>query len=144
MVRDYQPEDAESVKLLHKSQGFDYASPNLDNPLFLVKKVREIDGRVVAVCAMRLTLETYLLVEGSPETKARSILELQPEVLHEAYEKGLSDVFFVVPPEIASEFGPVVERLGWSKDREWPMYSRDLDGTQRMINQASAATNNGG
>ena len=128
MIRDYVPEDFEQVKLLHKSQGFDYACPNLDNPLFLVKKVRVEDGRVVAAMFTRLTCETYLLVDGSPETKARSILELQPEVLHEAYEKGLSDVFCVVPPEIASDFGPIVERLGWAKDREWPMYSRDLNG----------------
>ena len=115
MIRDFQSADGPQVKSLHKSQGFDYALGDLDNPLFLVRKVREVNGRVVGAMFLKLTVETYLLVEGSPETKARSILELQPEVLHEAYEKGLSDVFFVVPPEIASEFGPVVERLGWSK-----------------------------
>ncbi len=131
MIREYESKDRGSLISIHKSQGFNYALPNLDNPLFLVRKVREVDGRVVGAMCLRLTLETYLLVDGSPETKARSILELQPEVLGEAYEKGLSDVFCVVPPEISSEFGPVMERLGWAKDREWQMYSRDLDGTQR-------------
>ena len=130
MIRDFQPDDLPQIKEIHKSQGFDYALGNLDNPLFLVKKVREIDGRVVAAMGLRLTLETYLLVEGSPETKARSILELQPEVLREAYEKGLADVFCVVPPEIASDFGPVMEKMGWSKDREWPMWSQELHGEE--------------
>lgn len=127
MIRDFKPEDAAVVKEIHKTQGFDYAVPELSNPLFLVCKVREVDGRVVAVMGLRLTAETYLLVEGSSEARARSIMELQPEVLREAFEKGLSDIVCVLPPEIASDFGPVVERLGWSRDRDWPMYSRGTD-----------------
>lgn len=126
MVRDYREEDAEAVKEIHASQGFAYTTPDFANPLFLVKKVREVDGRVVAAMCLRLTCETYLFVEGSPEAKGRSIMELQPEVLREAYEKGLSDVVCVIPPEIAESFAPVLERMGWSKDRDWPMYSRGV------------------
>jgi hypothetical protein len=126
MVRDYQPDDLPQIKDIHAAQGFDYTVPRLDDPLFLVKKVRVVDGRVVAAMFLRITAETFLLVQGSPEAKGRAIMELQPEVIQEAFTKGLSDVICVVPPEIASDFGPVMERLGWHRDREWPMYSRGV------------------
>jgi hypothetical protein len=132
VIRDLELKDLPEVISIHKAQGFDYALPELTHPLFLVKKVREVDGRVVAGMFLRLTCETYLLVQGSPEAKARSILELQPEVIQEAYEKGISDLVCVLPPEIASEFGSVMEdaRLGWSRDRDWPMFSRGVDSSE--------------
>lgn len=114
------------IEMLHRQQGFDYACPDLTHPLFLVKKVREVDGRVVAAMGLRLTAETFLLVEGSPVARGRSIEELQPEVLREAADKGLSDIVCVIPPDIADSFAPVLERMGWAKDRAWPMWSRSL------------------
>lgn len=127
MVRDYRSQDLPQILEIHKAQGFDYTIPDFDNPLFLVRKVREVDGRVVGGMFLRLTAETFLVTTGSPEVISRSILELQPDVLREAYEKGLADIICVVPPEIASEFGPVMQRLGWSRDRDWPMFSRGLE-----------------
>jgi hypothetical protein len=127
MIRDYRAEDAEAIKSIHNSQGFDYSLSDLSDPLFLVKKVREVNGRVVAAMVLRLTAETFLLVEGSPEAKGRAVLELQPEVLREAYEKGLSEVVCVVPPEISESFAPVLERMGWVRARTWPLYQKELD-----------------
>jgi len=127
MIRDLEPDDLPQIKEIHKAQGFDYAVPNLSDPLILVKKVREIDGRVVAAMFLRLTAETFLLVQGSPVEKGRAIEELQPEVLREAYEKGLSDIVCVIPPEILESFAPALQRLGWERDREWPMFSRSTE-----------------
>src|SRR5271168_2020004 len=124
MIRDFSLWDLPEIKKIHAAQKFDYTNPDLSSPLFLVKKVREVDGRVVAAMCLRLTCETYLLVEGGPVEKARAIKELQPEVLREAYEKGLSDVFCVVPPEIEESFSPVMQRMGWARDRDWPMWSK--------------------
>jgi hypothetical protein len=126
MVRDFDPKDIDSIISLHKTQGFAYPVPDLTSPLFLVKKVREVDGRVVAACFLRITAETFLVTTGSPVEKARAVVELQPEVLREAYEKGLSDIVCVVPPEIAESFAPALEKMGWEKTRDWPMYQRDL------------------
>ena len=126
MIRDFEPQDASALKELHKAQGFDYALPDLSNPLFLVRKVREVDGRVVGAMFLRITAETFLVTAGSPVEKGRALLELQPEVLREAYEKGLSEVICVVPPEISESFAPVLERMGWSKTRDWPMYQKEL------------------
>ena len=127
MIRDFKEEDLDYVISIYKSQGFDYSLGDLSSPLFLVRKVREEGGRVVAAMFLRLTAETFLLCEGSPESKGRAILELQPEVLREAYEKGLSEVVCVVPPEISESFAPVLERMGWSKTRDWPMYQKELE-----------------
>ena len=131
MIRDYRPEDLPAIKEIHKTQGFDYSLGDLDNPLFLVKKIREVNGRVVSAMFLRISAETFLVTAGSPVEKGRAIEELQPEVLREAYEKGLPDIFCVIPPEIEYSFSPVMERMGWSRDRDWPMFSRSLDGTQR-------------
>lgn len=109
---------------IYKQQGFDYNIPDLSSPLFLVKKVREVNGRVVAAMCLRITAETFLFVEGSPVAKGRSIEELQPAVDREAYDKGLADYICVIPPEISASFTPVLERMGWSRDRDWPMFSR--------------------
>lgn len=127
MIRDFQSEDAETLKNIHNSQGFTYTLPDLHSPLVLVKKVRVEGGRVVAAMFLRVTAEAFLLVEGSPVAKARSIEELQPEVNREAYEKGLADYVCVIPPEISDSFAPVLERMGWTRDRDWPMWSRSTD-----------------
>lgn len=125
-IRDYHETDKNAISAIHKAQGFDYTLPDLTSPLFLVKKVREVDGRVVAAMCLRITAETFLFSSGSPETKARSIMELQPEVLREAYEKGLSDVICVIPPEISESFAPVLKRMGWEPTRDWPKWQKDL------------------
>jgi len=127
MVRDFQPEDTDSIISIHKSQGFSYNLPQMSSPLVLVHKVREVDGQVVASMFLRVTAETFLLVEGSPESKGRAIEELQPEVLREAKEKGLDDLVCVIPPEIAESFAPALRKMGWSHDRDWPMYSRSVN-----------------
>jgi hypothetical protein len=124
MIRDLQPEDVPIVLDIYKAQGFDYALPDLTSPLILVRKVREVDGRVVAAMFLRLTAENFLVTTGSPVEKGRAIEELQPEVLREAYGKGLADIVCVVPPEISASFAPVLERMGWTHDRDWPMWSR--------------------
>ena len=124
MIRDYEPRDLEAIKTIYNEQGFDYALPDLSSPLVLVKKVREVDGRVVAAMFLRITAETFLLVQGSPVEKGRAIEELQPEAIGEAWGKGLADIVCVIPPEIAESFAPVLERMGWSRDRGWPMWSR--------------------
>ena len=126
MVRDYQPGDLEAIKAIHKEQGFDYAFPDLSNPLFLVKKVREVDGRADAACFLRLTAETFLLVRGGPVEKGRAIIELQPEVLREAYEKGLSEIICAVPPAISESFSSTLRHMLWEKTQGWPIWQRNL------------------
>lgn len=126
MIRDYDQKDFPALKSIYTAQGFDYPMPNISEPLFMVRKVREVNGRVVGGLFLRLTAETFLLVEGSPMVKARSIRELQPSVVAEAYQKGLSEMICVVPPEISKEFTLPLTKMGWELTREWPMWQRIL------------------
>ena len=125
MIRDFRPEDADSLISIHKNQGFQYPLPDLTSPssLILVHKVREINGQVVASMFLRGTTETFLLVDGSPVAKGKAIEELQPEVLRAAWGKGLNDCFCVVPPQIEESFSPVLARMGWTHE-VWPLWSR--------------------
>lgn len=126
MIRDFEPSDSASLMAIHKSQGFDYSLPDLSSPLFLVKKVRVEDGRVVGAMLLRITAEAFLLISGSSVQKARSIEELQPEVDRAAFEQGLDGFVCVVPPEISEAFAPVLKKMGWAEDRDWPMWSRSV------------------
>lgn len=129
MVRDYESGDKSALEDIHGEQGFDYKFPDLESPLFLVKKVREVNGRVVGALLMRLSLETYLLCSGGPEDKMAAMQELQPEALREAWIKGISDVFCVIPPEINQRFAKRLKQMGWNEDRPWPMWSRSTGET---------------
>ena len=132
MIRDYEPGDLEQIKEIHKEQGLDYSLYDLNSPLCFVKKVRVEGGRVVGAMILRLTAETVLIVSGSPVAKGRAIEELQPEVLAEAYRKGLDDICCVVPPEILDSFQPVLDRMKWERDRAgWVMFSRATECDQQ-------------
>jgi hypothetical protein len=131
-----------AVKEIYKNQNFSYDLPELTSPLILISKVREVGGRVVGAMFLRLTAETFLVTEGSPVAKARAIEELQPEVLREAFEKGLDEVVCVVPPEIAESFSPALEKMGWSRDRDWPMWSRRTN--EERDRAGGAGSNHGG
>jgi hypothetical protein len=127
LIRDLLPSDIPQIKKIHEAQGFSYNLPDLSSPLILTKKVRVEGGRVVGACFLRVTAETFLVVTGSPVEKGTTLMELNPEILREAYEKGLSDIVCVVPPEISESFAPVLARLGWQHDRDWPMWSRSTN-----------------
>jgi hypothetical protein len=128
MVRDYEPADLDEIKEIHKEQGLDYSLPDLNSPLCIVKKVRVEGGRVVGMMFLRLTAEAFLVVSGSPVAKGRAIEELQPEVLSEAFAKGLDEISCVVPPDLVDSFQPVLERFDWSRDRDgWVLYTRTTE-----------------
>ena len=132
MVRDMTPDDMQAVKDLHAESGLDYTMYDLNSPLCVVKKVRVEGGRVVAAMILRLTTETLLICSGGPVAKGRAIEELQPEVLSEAYLKGLDETFATIPPEILDSFEPVLERKGWTRDRAgWVLFSCPTGGVLR-------------
>lgn len=115
MVRDYLPSDKAALEQIHRARGIDYIFPDLENPLFLVKKVAEIDGRVQGALVLKGCAETMLLLEkGKPQDTFAAMRELQEVVLREAYAKGLDEIHAAVP-EIG--FDKRLLQLGWEKDR---------------------------
>lgn len=63
-IREYTGADFAALRQMHASQGFDYAFPDLRDPLFVSKLVLEDEnGRAVMASLARLTCEMYLLVD---------------------------------------------------------------------------------
>lgn len=123
-VRDYRPEDKAELEAIHKAQGIDYEFPDLEHPLFFVKKVIVIDGKIRSALVLKICAETFLLLEQrqDPHEKFAEMEILQRSVLSEAYAKGLDEIHAAVP-DIG--FDKRLLQLGWSKDRDgWKLWSR--------------------
>ena len=76
LIREYQESDLAALRAIHKAQGFDYALPDLHNPLFLTKLVLTDDvasPHVVAQHAAPLRQPTrgkgHSVVDGSQNAK---------------------------------------------------------------------------
>jgi hypothetical protein len=138
LVREYTPDDLDALRHIHARQGFDYAFPELADPIFISKLVVEnAYGRVVMASLARLTCEMYLLVDregegdsGADKSGARERY-LRLLALHRAGERdllarGLDDAHAWLPPLIARRFGHRLESLGWIRDDSWTPYCRRL------------------
>lgn len=127
MVRDAVPEDREAIAKIHAQMGLDYRLPDLEHPLFFVRKVITNDaGEVVGACFLRIQAETYLwLGDLSPRGKLDAMLELQPAVLSEAYAKGIDDIEARLPETVERRFYKRLKQLGWVRNRPgWFPWSR--------------------
>ena len=108
-VREYKESDLAQLKSIHASQGFDYTFPDLSNPLFVTKLVltdgsqnrrqdagaTEANEKIIAAAFLRLTAETYLLLDpsaGAPRDRWQSLLELHAATQRDAWHRGLEDV----------------------------------------------------
>jgi hypothetical protein len=127
IIRDYQPSDNAQLRVIHQIQGLDYIFPDLESPLFFLKKVCEVDGRIVGALVLRLCAETELLLgrfpgRSGPQDKMTVMQELQQAVLRDAYSRGLDEIHAAIP-EIG--FDKRLVQLGWSRDRPgWNLWSR--------------------
>jgi hypothetical protein len=138
LVREYTPSDFDALRRMHASQGFDYALPNLADPILVSKLVVENnDGRVVMASLARLTCEMYLLLDREGDgnrcfertTAHERYAHLR--ALHRAGERdllarGLDDAHAWLPPPIARRFGRRLETFGWIRDDAWTPYCRRL------------------
>lgn len=129
-VRDYRPEDFESLKKIHEQGGLDYNFPNIETPLFFVKKVMEIEGKVVGAVLWRMEAETYLLLDKesglTPQENMEVLRELQAEGLNELWMQGIDNCVAWIPKGVEKYFSKRLLQLGWNKDREgWHTWSRE-------------------
>jgi hypothetical protein len=130
LVREYTAADLDALRRMHALQGFHYAFPDLDDPIFISKLVVEdsVGGTVMAALA-RLTAEIYLLADpgaGKPRERLERIAALDAAGERELYQCGLDDAHAWLPPPIARRFGRRLECLGWIRDDEWTPYCRRL------------------
>jgi hypothetical protein len=147
-VREYQECDLDALRAIHAAQGFDYALPDLSNPLFLTRlvltedppsnransNVYASDARtIVGAAFLRLTAEAYLLLDpraGTPRQRWQWLLALHAATERDAWQRGLEDVHAWLPPPIANKFGKRIARLGWIRDDIWTPYCKKLQITK--------------
>jgi len=150
LVREYRESDLDALHAIHAAQGFDYALPDLRNPLFVTKLVlsdesvaqgdspadspsastgspppEERNIRILGAALLRLTAEAYLLLDpraGTPRERWQWLLALHEAARRDAWQRGLEDVHAWLPPPIAQKFGRRLERLGWRRDDAWTPY----------------------
>lgn len=130
-VRDYEPEnDKEAVKRLHSEMGMDYLFPDLDSPLFVVKKVYvDALNQVIGTEFLKLQAEAYLMVACDLDAveKTRVIAHLSREVEREAYNQGLDTLVAYIPEDISTRFSKRLNLLGWDTARKgWLTWFREL------------------
>ena len=141
LVREYRESDLAQLRAIHAAQGFEYALPDLSNPLFVTKLVlaqgdgvseqssATQDGAIVGAAFLRLTAEAYLLLDpraGTPRQRWQWLLALHAATERDAWQRGLEDVHAWLPPPIAHKFGKRLARLGWLRDDAWTPYCRKL------------------
>jgi hypothetical protein len=151
-VREYRESDLAQLKAIHATRGFDYAFPDLSNPLFVTKLVLTnadadadenrrqdagtmaiADEKILGAALLRLTAETYLLLDpsaGTPRERWQSLLALHAATHRDAWHRGLEDVHAWLPPPIAQKFGRRLQRLGWIRDDAWTPYCKKLEATK--------------
>jgi hypothetical protein len=129
-IREYTDADLAALRRMHASQGFDYAFPDIADPIFVSKLVVEDDcGRAVMASLARLTCEIYLLADpaaGTPRDRYGRLLALHDAGQRDLLSRGLDDAHAWLPPRIAGKFGRRLAALGWVRDDAWTPYCRRL------------------
>jgi len=134
MIRDYTKDDFEAIRAIHESTGINYKMPDINQPVFLVKKVAEKDGVVRAALGAYIQVELYLWLDksewASPQEKFDTIKALEEETMKAAWFEGVDCAVLYLPPGM-ERFG---ERLiakaeeggfGWERPREgWLAFSK--------------------
>jgi hypothetical protein len=130
-VREYTEADLDALERMHAQQGFDYAFPDLRDPIFVSKLVLEDDGGGAVMASLaRLTCEIYLLADpaaGTARERYARLVALHQVAERDLRRRGLDDVHAWLPPRIAKRFGRRLELLGWVRDDAWIPYSKRLN-----------------
>ena len=129
-IRDLENRDRKILQEIHEASGFDYRFPDLDDPLFVVKKVDEERNVARQGIAIKIEATVYLWVDtswGTPSERWERLQQLVEEAKKAAWDKGLDTLTCVVPPELEKRFAKRLRKIGMTRDREWPKWSFDLN-----------------
>lgn len=128
ITRDLEFQDEPQLREIHAASGLDYEFPNLGSPLYVVKKVVEVDGRVVVAAAARLTVEVSVLCDSewlTPAFRLKAFEVLHEEMRRELKNKGLEDCHAWLPPQMKNFARRLCKYFGWGKSN-WESYERAL------------------
>src|SRR5271154_530228 len=119
MIRDLEPRDVlDLIAIHHANKLSGNCLPAFEHPLFAVKRIVEIDGKLAMGGFLKITSEVYLLLDhrvGTPEERMEWLRELSEDLKQQGYNKGLEDLTLWVPDEIEQSFGKRLEELGYKR-----------------------------
>ncbi len=123
-IREWKPEDNGAVRVIHDLMETGYRLPNVDAPLFRLKRVVESDsGEVVGAAAVKPVGECFLWVAQDlpPVLRARAFRRLMGEARVQASAAGYDELTAWIPPHIQANFGWALSRAGWTMSpwRSW-------------------------
>ena len=128
-VQDFRMDDLPAIQKIHQANGLpSNCLPDLDNPLFFLRKVVDDGGTICLASFLKLTAEAFLFVDHeheSPEWRWAALQKLTAATLHEASVKGVDSVSAWLPPPLEKSFAPRLVDLGWQRS-PWPSYSVNL------------------
>jgi hypothetical protein len=125
VIRDYRPEDEPALRALHERLNNGWPFPDLSSPLYIAKKVVEIDGQIKDVAYLRATATTQMYL-GSPsckEEESATMHELQTELLNIAWVAGLQEIYMTLQsgPE-HDYYSDRLKAFGWKLVPNEPLY----------------------
>lgn len=121
VIRDYRAEDEPALRALHARFNDPFAFPDLSSPLYIVKKVVEVDGQVTDAVLVRKTAFVTAYLGTVFDEQPSLIQALQTDVLASAWAAGVEDVgMFTNPDPIEAER---MAAMGWCLASSDPVYS---------------------
>lgn len=99
--------------------------PNTSDPLFLIRKVMDVDGEIPMAAFTKVTAEQYLLLDHgwrTPKDRWDLLMQMRDIVVIEASEKGFHDLSAWIPPQIEKSFGPRLTQMGFIRS-PYPCYT---------------------
>jgi hypothetical protein len=128
IVRNYHPSDFKQIKRIHENNELGFELP--DPGTFFSHKVIEVNGKIHASAALKLTAETYLWLDRSTWTDAdgkwAAVKVLNSEVTATTQLAGIGSMMLCLPPGF-DRFGKRLKDIGFDPIREgWKVYSKEL------------------
>jgi hypothetical protein len=140
MIRDFEPRDLPKIKdLLAANDLPKECMPDLlvtdelgrkqKNPLFVVQRVFEVEGKTAMLCFLKIRSELYFFIDhtvGTPESRWEWLQEFTEDMRQQAWKLGLDQMTAFVPPDIDESFSKRLKDLGFVKS-PWVPYSLNLE-----------------
>jgi hypothetical protein len=128
ILRDLQETDLEEIKKIYTDMNFDYEFPDLNSPLFVVKKVlTNDDGKIIGASVAKLQAELYLFLDQDSDVRVKvsAMNELNEEMAKESWKLGLDQLLAWIPPEIEKKFSKRLKAMKWIRS-PWQNWTLNL------------------
>ena len=124
-IRPWRAGDEGAVRTIHELMETGYPLPDVNAPLFGLKRVLEADsGDVIGAGAVKPVGERFLWVAQDlpPVLCGRAFCRLMGEARSLAAMAGYDELTAWIPPHIEAAFGSPLSRAGW-RPSPWQSWS---------------------